>query len=284
MPSPNEGNAIRITTEDLAGIVIPEAAISAPSAPSSGAKVYGTINETAEQFVTVPTERASILLQGWFYLGLAGMLGALAGWAIAEPGFADGISTPSQALTADWDTLGWIFFKMGDLERAENYVAPAWHLRQEGLVGDHLGQIYERQKKLSAALHMYNLALEANPRMEETPSRMRNLAHVPLPEKRMDAREELTSMPTIILPTITKTDSTADFDVLLVAGKIQNTKFLHGSDVLRDAGKNLESALFKEKFPLTSTARLARRGILSCSSYTGCNFVFYPLSVAASTN
>ncbi len=75
MPSPNEGDAIRITTEDLAGVVIPEPAVSAPSGPTPGAKVYGTINETAEQFVTVPTERASILLQGWFYLGIAGMLG-----------------------------------------------------------------------------------------------------------------------------------------------------------------------------------------------------------------
>ena len=89
MPSPNEGDAIRITTEDLAGVVIPEPVISVPSAPSSGAKVYGTINQTAEQFVTIPIERASVLLQGWFYLGIAGMMGALAGWAIAEPGFAD---------------------------------------------------------------------------------------------------------------------------------------------------------------------------------------------------
>src|SRR5215813_6760846 len=46
--------------------------------------------ETAEQFVTVSAERGSILLQGWFYLGIAGLLGAAAGWAICEPGFVDG--------------------------------------------------------------------------------------------------------------------------------------------------------------------------------------------------
>ncbi|MGD0570686.1 MAG: FHA domain-containing protein [Candidatus Sulfotelmatobacter sp.] len=97
MPSPSERDAIKITAQDLAGIVIPEPAVSASSASSSGAKVYGTINEAAEQFVTVPAEHASVFLQGWFYLGLAGLLGAIAGWAIAEPGFVDGISTPSQA-------------------------------------------------------------------------------------------------------------------------------------------------------------------------------------------
>lgn len=175
--------------------------------------------------------------------------------------------------------------KMGDLARAESYLTPAWQLQQSGLMGDHLGQVYERQKRLTAALHMYKLAFEANPRLEETPSRIRNLANVSLPEKQMEPREELTSMRTVRLPDITKTDANADFDVLLAgSGRIEKANFLHGSDVLRGAGKTLESAKFEEPFPPTSTARLVRKGILSCSSYTGCNFVFYPLSVAARTN
>jgi tetratricopeptide (TPR) repeat protein len=187
-------------------------------------------------------------------------------------------------ITSYWDTLGWIYFKMGDLARAESYLTPAWQLQQSGLMGDHLGQVYERQKKLNAALHMYKLAIEANPRLEETPSRIRNLANVSPPEKQMEARDELNSMSTVRLPDITKTDANADFDVLLaVSGKIEKANFLHGSDVLRDAGKALENAKFEEPFPPTSTARLIRKGILSCS-YTGCNFVFYPLSVAARTN
>lgn len=191
----------------------------------------------------------------------------------------------SLTITSYWDTLGWIYFKMGDLRRAETYLTPAWHLQQSGVVGDHLGQLYERQKKLSAALHMYKLALEANPRMEETPSRIRNLANASLPEKQMNVREELSSMRTVRLPDIIKTDANADFDVLLaVSGKIEKANFLHGSDVLRGAGKELVNAEFEEAFPPDSKARLVRRGIVSCSSYTGCNFVFYPLSVAARIN
>jgi hypothetical protein len=90
MPSDREG--IKITAEDLAGISIPQSPVM-PAAPSvSGARVYGTINETAEQLVTVTQEPGSILLQGWFYLGLAGLLGALIGWAVCEPGFMDGRS------------------------------------------------------------------------------------------------------------------------------------------------------------------------------------------------
>jgi hypothetical protein len=92
-------------------------------------------------------------------------------------------------------------------------------------------------------------------------------------------------MRTIIFPTITKTDSSADFGVLLVAtGKIEKANFLSGSDLLRSAGKYVENAQFAEPFPPNSTARLVRKGNLSCSSYTGCNFVFYPLSVIAGAN
>jgi hypothetical protein len=91
MPSPSD-ETIKITAEDLATVALPQTTVVAASTSpsSSGPKVYGTINEAAEQLVGVTTERGSVLLQGWFYLGLAGLLGALAGWAIAEPGFVDG--------------------------------------------------------------------------------------------------------------------------------------------------------------------------------------------------
>jgi hypothetical protein len=91
MQSPDNPGGIKITSEDLAGIALPQAAANTASSPSATrARVYGTINETAEQLVTTTTERGSILLQGWFYLGVAGLIGATAGWAIAEPGFVDG--------------------------------------------------------------------------------------------------------------------------------------------------------------------------------------------------
>ena len=188
-------------------------------------------------------------------------------------------------ISAYWDTLGWIYFKMGDLAQAEGYLNSAWQLGQDGVAGDHLGQVYEKEKKLPAALHMYNLALEANPRLEETPSRMRNLAHVPLPKKGMSAGEELSQMRTVKLPTIIKETANADFDILVVpSGKIEKANFFRGSELLRFAGESLEKAPFLELFPPGSTAHLLRRGILSCSSYTGCSFVFYPLSVAAGPN
>jgi len=187
-------------------------------------------------------------------------------------------------LSAYWDTLGWIYFKMGDVTQAESYLNSAWQVSQDGVVGDHLGQVYEKEKKLQAALHIYNLALEANPRLEETPSRMRGLAHVPLPKNRISAGEELSRMRTVTLPPIIKESTSADFEVLLVGGRIEKAHFVSGSELLRQGGDTLQKTPFEQPLPANSTVHLLRRGAISCSSYTGCSFVFYPLSVAARTN
>ena len=88
MADPND-KPLKITLDDIANVAVPESPVLAPAPSSTATKVYGTINETAEQFVAVPQQRGSILLQGWFYLGVAGLLGAIVGWGIAEPGFVD---------------------------------------------------------------------------------------------------------------------------------------------------------------------------------------------------
>jgi hypothetical protein len=81
---------LRITLDELSTIPSSEAAATASAASlPAGTKSYGNINTTPDA-PTMAQEKASILLQGWFYLGLAGMLGAIAGWGIAEPAFMDG--------------------------------------------------------------------------------------------------------------------------------------------------------------------------------------------------
>ena len=83
-------NAIKITVEDLEKVKVSD--VAGPILPAApGTRSYGTITDATEQAPTATAEgRGSILLQGWFYLGISGFLGALAGWAICEPGFVDG--------------------------------------------------------------------------------------------------------------------------------------------------------------------------------------------------
>jgi tetratricopeptide (TPR) repeat protein len=192
------------------------------------------------------------------------------------------------AIGAYWDTLGWIYYKMGDLPMAEQYLNAAWQLRQDGIVGDHLGQVYEKQGKLSAALHTYSLALQASPKLEDTPRRMRALAakHVTPAKSSVGGADELSQMRTFKLSKrIVSGNASADFYVPIgVGGKVEKSSFLRGSELLRFSGDELVKSPVKVVLPQESGARLLRRGILSCSSYTGCSFVFYPAAVAATGN
>lgn len=85
------------------------------------------------------------------------------------------------------------------------------------------------------------------------------------------------------LPKVIDESASADFDVLIVpSGKIEKAVFVHGSELLRNAGTRLQEASFTQVLPKGSTTYLPRRGILSCGS-AGCSFVFYRPSVAVST-
>jgi hypothetical protein len=90
MPTSNDKDPLKITLEDLAGVVLPEDAPAATiPTQASGVKSYGTINDSGEKAPAFTDERGSVFLQGWFYLGVAGVLGATFGWGLCEPGFVD---------------------------------------------------------------------------------------------------------------------------------------------------------------------------------------------------
>jgi MFS family permease len=90
MSPENNDKTIKITLDDLANVATPDTTALAPAQMPGGAKVYGSINEPADPQTQIAEEKGSILLQGWFYLGVAGLLGAVIGWGICEPWFVDG--------------------------------------------------------------------------------------------------------------------------------------------------------------------------------------------------
>ena len=90
MASTDDKPAMKITLEDLAKVELPLPAPAGNMAPvATGTKQYGNIAAPADGPAVVTEEKGSIFLQGWFYLGIAGMLGALAGWGICEPFFGE---------------------------------------------------------------------------------------------------------------------------------------------------------------------------------------------------
>ena len=90
MANSDDKPALKITLEDLASVELPAPAPAGNMVPiAAGAKQYGNIAAPADGPAVVTEEKGHIFLQGWFYLGIAGMVGALAGWGICEPFFGE---------------------------------------------------------------------------------------------------------------------------------------------------------------------------------------------------
>ncbi len=145
-------------------------------------------------------------------------------------------------LAAYWDTLGWVFFRTGNLEQAEKYLNAAWTLSQNATVSDHLRQVRKRQHRDAT-----------------------------LPDA--------SAMRTIKLNRLVPGTASAEFFVILARypktskPQVADVKFISGSEKLRVAAKALSSARFTVPFPDDGPTHLLRRGILGCYEYTGCSFV-----------
>jgi Flp pilus assembly protein TadD len=183
------------------------------------------------------------------------------------------------SLVAYWDTLGWVHFAEGDYDRAEKYVSAAWGLGHHGEVGDHLGQIYEKRGEKDQALRTYALSMSGLRPIPETRGRLASLAGG---DGKADAavaryKEELQHQRTIDLGKATQPGN-ADFFVLLSGGagavaKVDAVKFVSGDEKLKTFTEALRTADYHLTFPDNTPVKILRRGTLSCSVGSKCEFV-----------
>lgn len=154
------------------------------------------------------------------------------------------------------------------------------------LIGDHLGQVYEQQKKTEKAIHTYRLVL-ATPEAqgsgaawEETRRRLNHLtdgkAPTAMESLHGNGGSELSQLRTVKLRRVVTGSATAEFFLLFsTASKVPEVQFISGSEKLRSADHSLSEARFQIAFPEGSSARLVRRAILMCSNVVGCNAVLF---------
>lgn len=185
------------------------------------------------------------------------------------------------SLAPIWDTVGWVYFREGRLEQAESYLAPAWRLEEQGSVGDHLGQIYEKRADKALAIRTYTLALAAGSAPSETRDRLQRLLGGS--ENSIDARvkramPDLVRMRTILLGKPTS-NGKASFLFCLGAALdgtvVHDVEFLGGTEALASLSERIGTAKFPELFPANSKVRVVLRGVATCSAKTqSCDFVF----------
>ena len=184
------------------------------------------------------------------------------------------------SLIAYWDTLGWVYYAEGNLDKAAKYVAAAWMLGHHGEVGDHLGQIYQKQGDKDKAIRTYALAMSGLRPIPETRGRLSGLLGG---EGKVDStvnqhRDELQQMRTTTLKERPPLTGSAEFWVLLGAANhgvaVENVKYVSGEEKLRSLEEALRHLKFDVNFPDETPTKILRRGVLSCSQASGsCTFV-----------
>jgi tetratricopeptide (TPR) repeat protein len=191
------------------------------------------------------------------------------------------------ALAAEWDTLGWVHYRLGHMDEAEKYISAAWKLAQFPDIGDHLGVIYEKTGRRDQAIRAYKMTLATRHAPDETTERLTALLGAKPTDQAVNAAvDDLMQVRTIKLPRLTKGGSHAEFFVVVTPGAgVSGVKFISGSEELRSAAASLASAHYDLTFPDNRPVKLVRRGILDCAATaTNCEFVFLPPESVNSVN
>ena len=201
---------------------------------------------------------------------------------------------PTLTLASFWDTLGWVYFRMQDYDKAAKYLNAAWSLTLGGVEADHLGQVYEQQHKKQAAIHMYQMALAAGGAQmqpvsdaSETKARLKRLSGTDSFPTNVN---DFNDMRTFKLPRLTEGSASAEFFLLFSPQdkapgfSVDDVKFISGSDKLKSAVKALKTTNFKVRFPNNGPSHILRRGIVGCYQYTGCSIVLKTPYLVQSVN
>jgi len=203
----------------------------------------------------------------------------------------------SQKIGYDWDTLGWAHFRLGHLPQAEDYLNAAWLLSQFSVNADHLGQVYEQEKKTEKAIHMYRLALVTTEGREDLDATRHRLEHLggkappgPMEVANDHTRDELSQLRTVKLKRLVSGQASAEFFLLFKPGarhpdpELEDVQFVSGSEKLKAEADALYDANFQVAFPQASSAKLVRRAIVMCSPISGCQAVLYTPGSVHSVN
>lgn len=203
-------------------------------------------------------------------------------------------------VAAAWDTLGWTYFRNGDLVNAESYIRASWLLGQSQVVGDHLGQIYEKQGKRTQAIHLYELALAAQGPLQfgrakmilkQTEEIRRHYEHLAGKSKPMEIRrlpngewsltpqEELSRMRKIRVAIPSAPSASAEVSIVFTPASITAVHYVSGDEAIKKVFDKLQTAKYNVAFPSGSNAVIVRRATVMCTRASGCDVVLHTSEV-----
>jgi tetratricopeptide (TPR) repeat protein len=197
----------------------------------------------------------------------------------------DALST-TRDIAAVWDTLGWVYFRRGEFDKAERYLRASFTLSQDSEVGDHLAQVYEQQGKKQQAAHTYLLSLAAADGKDKSAIRKHYVkltgkqpgdpAHPPASarssaaDKSYSPGEELSRARSYKVSAPSHAIGSATFSMVFAPGSIEGARFVSGESKLKALDGAIKSSSVRTEFPNEDNVHITRRGILVCTSL-GCD-------------
>jgi tetratricopeptide (TPR) repeat protein len=190
------------------------------------------------------------------------------------------LSAKSRSLIAIWDTLGWILYREGKLDEADDYLKAAWRNVQSDVMAEHVGAVAEAKGKKDEALTAYVLGIaQSRPGAEQKnlQERADALRKAGAKSSVSDAHTKLQDDRKISLGQARGLNGVTEYRLLLSGGKVVRAEATRGDDLQRLPGgeDRLKEAKLAGLWPNGSQASLVRLGMLNCHSNI-CELVLEP--------
>ena len=173
----------------------------------------------------------------------------------------------SGQLATYWDTLGWVYFQQGNYDKAEKFLYAAWMNTQHGEVGDHLGQLYEKEGKRDKAISIYADSLAGHRAVPETRDHLKAMGKdaKAIDQLANDHKASLLAQRTIALNWPDQQGEAEVAFVLNGTGTTEMVKFTSGHDVFAKHEAELKALKLPAALPDDTTPHFVRKGYINCA-------------------
>ena len=231
----------------------------------------GMMNDSAYELANAELELP--LVESTARKALAQMVEESKTWTLDEN--TQTLLGKSRLIEATWDTIGWILFREGKLDEAQEYIAAAWRNRQDAEVGRHMAEIAAAKGNKDEALHDYELALATfpthlRPGVRKTPGvKQKELTEKADTLRKEGAKSSLTNVDKelqalrfVDLGPAGGLKGSAEYRLLLSDGKISKLEPVGAS--MQGGNEKIMRAKLDALWPAGSDAKLVRSGFLNC--------------------
>jgi len=243
----------------------------------------GMMNDSAYELANANLELP--LVESTARKALAQMVEESKSWTLDEN--PQSLIAKSRQIEATWDTIGWILFRQGKLDEAQDYIGAAWQNRQSAEVGEHMAEIAAAQGDKDEALQAYELALATFPsylrpgvrktpgtKQKELTEKAEALRKEGAKSLTQDADKQLQALRVVALGPANGLKGTAEYRLLLSGGMVEKLETVGPKD-LPGASEKILRAKLTGLWPDGSQANLVRNGFLNCHADT-CELVLEP--------